>query len=75
MDTKSAIQIAVDHVGGPTAMQKALGLKYQSTVSNWLMRGRAPAAHCLAIQQATGSAVTVHDLRPDVFGPRQKPAA
>ena len=28
-----------------------------------------PAARCRAIQAATNGAVTVHELRPDIFGP------
>jgi len=28
-----------------------------------------PADHCRLIERAVGGQVTVHDLRPDVFGP------
>jgi DNA-binding transcriptional regulator YdaS (Cro superfamily) len=30
---------------------------------------RIPPEHCRAIEAATGGKVTVHDLRPDIFGP------
>jgi hypothetical protein len=33
---------------------------------------RIPAEHCLAIQAATGGQVSVHELRPDVFGRAQE---
>lgn len=36
-------------------------------VTNWKARG-VPAERCLAIETATGGAVTRYQLRPDVFG-------
>lgn len=39
--------------------------------SGWRGR-RVPAERCLAIEQATGGAVTRYELRPDIFG--QAPA-
>ncbi|WP_082823554.1 MULTISPECIES: helix-turn-helix domain-containing protein [unclassified Rhodanobacter] len=66
----NALDKAIDHAGGVTALAEKLGVR-QSVVSNWRTRGaspRVPAARCIAIEQATGGAVTRHDLRPDVFG-------
>ena len=42
----------------------------QGTIAHWLS-GRVviPAERCWGIQAATNGAVTVHDLRPDIFGP------
>ena len=36
-------------------------------VHNWIVRG-VPAERCLAIENATGGAITRYELRPDVFG-------
>lgn len=67
----NALDKAIDHAGGVTALAEKLGVR-QSVVSNWRTRGvspRVPAERCIAIEQATKGAVTRHDLRPDVFGP------
>ncbi len=42
-----------------------------------LAGGHRKASHKLArrLQEATGGAVTVHDLRPDIFGPAPTEAA
>lgn len=43
----------------------------QQYVWKWL-RSKSPmppAEHCRAIEDITRGAVTIHDLRPDVFGP------
>jgi DNA-binding transcriptional regulator YdaS (Cro superfamily) len=45
----------------------AAGVDTPEAVTNWKRRG-IPPEHCLAIQKATKGEVTVHDLRPDVFG-------
>ena len=65
-----AILRAVEVAGGPTALQRALGERYQSTVSNWLARGRCPAERVLAMERATGYRVSRHELRPDIY-PRE----
>lgn len=66
---------AIEHAGGVTALAEKLGVR-QSVVSNWRTRGaspRVPAERCIAIEHATGGAVTRQELRPDVFGePAQK---
>ncbi len=67
----NALDKAIKHVGGVTRLAEKLGMR-QSAVSNWRLRGkpkgRVPAEHCRAVEAATDGAVTVHDLRPDVFG-------
>lgn len=61
----SALQQAVDHLGGQAALAGAVGVKQQH-VWNWLNRkGIVPADRCAAIEQATGRAVMRWDLRPD----------
>jgi DNA-binding transcriptional regulator YdaS (Cro superfamily) len=63
---------ALDGING-TELAKALGVSRQA-VSHWRTgRYRVPAEHCRKIETITGGKVTVHDLRPDVFGDR--PAA
>lgn len=61
-------------LGGPTqeAFAAKIG-KRQSYVSMLLYRVKAgrlvPADICPKIEEATGGAITRHDLRPDIFGP------
>ena len=62
----TAIDRAIEAVGGPSSLAGKLGVKV-NVVTNWRMRGRAPAEYVLAIEAASG--VSRHDLRPDVFGP------
>lgn len=63
------IQRATKLVGSQTDLAKALGLKSQSQISQWL-RGRRPVPPkwCIRIETVTGGAVTRYQLRPDVFG-------
>ncbi|MEZ0150141.1 MAG: transcriptional regulator [Candidatus Reddybacter sp.] len=41
----------------------------EGSVSLWKANG-VPAGRCRAIQDLTNGVVTVHDLRPDIFGPQ-----
>lgn len=66
---RAAIEKAISIIGGTMATARALNIKPPS-VSRWLSKGKAPADRCLALQKLTGGVVTVHDLRPDVFGPK-----
>lgn len=68
MNTNTALQKAIEHLGTQAALAQALGV-VQPAVSNWLRRG-VPPERCLPIEQATRGAVSRHDLRPDVFGPK-----
>jgi DNA-binding transcriptional regulator YdaS (Cro superfamily) len=69
-----ALDIAIDEVGGVGELAKVIGVS-QPAVSNWKMRGRVPAEHCVRIEQAAHGRVTRYDLRPDIFGaPRTKAA-
>ena len=61
----SALQTAIDILGGVGKLAVAIGVG-QPVVSNWRARGTVPdAATCVAIERATSSAVTRRDLRPD----------
>ncbi|MCK4957761.1 MAG: helix-turn-helix domain-containing protein [Planctomycetes bacterium] len=39
----------------------------QQNVNQWLQRERVPANRCAHIVKASNGAVTLHQLRPDVF--------
>lgn len=54
-------------------MARLLGVTGEA-VRKW-EHTRVPAERCRAIEQATNGAVTVHDLRPDIFGPAPQAAA
>ena len=66
--TESAIARAVEIVGTQKGLADRLGIKPPS-VHEWLRKGAPPAERCRAIEAATNGQVTVHDLRPDIFGP------
>jgi DNA-binding transcriptional regulator YdaS (Cro superfamily) len=53
--------------GGQAALAKLVGVTPQA-VNNW-HRTSVPAERCRAIEAATSGQVTVHELRPDIFGP------
>ena len=60
-----ALDLAISTVGGVGKLALALGVT-QPVISNWRARGTTPdAIHCVAIERATGGAVTRRDLRPD----------
>lgn len=59
------IDQAIHAVEGPSNLAAKLGVRV-NVVTNWRMRGRAPAEYVLAIEAATG--ISRHKLRPDVFG-------
>ena len=62
------INTAVQHVGGISALAKALGVT-PPTVHQWLKGQRPiPAERCPAIERLTNRTVTCEALRPDVAG-------
>ncbi|OGA14494.1 MAG: hypothetical protein A3H32_11775 [Betaproteobacteria bacterium RIFCSPLOWO2_02_FULL_63_19] len=70
MDTNEVVALnrAIEQVGGQSALARACGVK-QGHVWHWLNKSRrVPADHVLAIEAATGSAITRYELRPDIFG-------
>lgn len=70
---KAALERAIEHAGGQTALAKKLGVK-QANVWTWLNRVKGetpPAEFCLGIEVATAGAVSRYELRPDVFGARE----
>lgn len=61
------IQRAIEAIGSQNALADALGIRAPS-ITGWKNRSKVPASRCLAIEQATGGAVTRYELRPDVYG-------
>lgn len=73
--TTSAIERAIEEVGGQVAMAERLNISPQA-VNKWARKKQAPADRCLEIEKATAGKVTRYQLRPDVFGTRpDRPAA
>ncbi|ADZ91072.1 transcriptional regulator [Marinomonas mediterranea] len=61
----TAIQKAIETVGGQTALAENLGVK-QAHVWNWLWRNkRAPAKYIRQISKATNGSVSESDLLRD----------
>ena len=63
------IERAIEESGlSQKALAEAIGV-FPQALHQWVSGKRpVPAKHCIAIEIATGGAVTRHDLRPDVFG-------
>lgn len=61
-----ACQTAIRAAGGQTRLAEALGIKHQA-VYGWEI---VPAERCLQVSSLSG--VSVHELRPDVFGTAPK---
>lgn len=62
----NSINTAIKHVGGISALAKALGVT-PPTVHQWLKGQRPiPAERCPAIERLTNRMVTCEALRPDV---------
>lgn len=64
MDTRDALNTAIERVGGTCAMGRALGITHVA-VSRW---EETPVRRVLEIERLTG--VSRHDLRPDIY-PRE----
>ena len=71
MNGIGALKTAITQLGSQVAVAKVAGVSPQA-VSEIVRRGRrVPAEWCRAIEQATGGAVSVHDLRPDLYPPKE----
>ena len=60
-----SLQNAIDHAGSQTKLARTLGIHRQMLL-HWL-HARVPAERCHAIVEATDGAVTLNDLRPDLW--------
>ena len=59
----AALEEAIAHMGGITALSRALGITGRSVVHQWRLN-RVPAEHCPDIERLSG--VRCEELRPDV---------
>ncbi len=63
------IERVITQAGGVSALALKLGVK-PPTVYQWKSGDRpVPPKHALAMQNKWPDLISVHDLRPDVFGP------
>lgn len=62
----TAIERAVQAAGGRAKLADACGVRYQA-VEKWVRLDRVPAERVLQIEEATGGAVSRHELRPDLY--------
>ncbi len=73
MTPEEALIEAVRKVGGPAAVGRAFDPPItRAAVSLWKV---APPGRCRRLAELTGGEITVHQLRPDVFGPGEHSAA
>ena len=64
-----SIARVIEIAGGVSSLATKLGVK-PPTVHQWKNGERpVPPKHALAMQSTWPGVVSVHDLRPDVFGP------
>lgn len=70
-----SLQKAVTAFPSKAMFCRAIGMKVQFL--RQIERGDRPIPprYALAVQELTNGAVTVHDLRPDIFGPAPREAA
>lgn len=63
-----ALDHAIAIAGTQGALAKSLGIRSPS-ISEWRARGRIPIERCRDIVRATHGAVSLSDLRPDIWPP------
>lgn len=63
--TDTPLETAIKRLGGQQATAKLLG-KGQSTVSDYVTKGNAPADVCMRLELATDGAVKAEAIRPDL---------
>jgi DNA-binding transcriptional regulator YdaS (Cro superfamily) len=65
--SKHAIKHAAQIMGSQQKLARAIGLRSQGSISQWIKLGRVPAERVLQIEKATKGAVSRHELRPDLY--------
>lgn len=67
---EDACRIAVEKAGGPTAVSRKFTERgFKMTAQNVDKWRRVPPQHTTLLCELAGGEPTVHQLRPDVFGP------
>lgn len=77
MVSMQGLDKAIEVAGSVEKLADKLGL-YQGAVSNWRMRKQIPAERCHDIVRVTNGAVSLHELRPDIWpelAPRKRKVA
>lgn len=67
----NALDRAIEAAGSLTALAIALGIQPPS-VSEWRARGRVPVSRCRDVVRVTHGAVSLSDLRPDIWPPNEQ---
>lgn len=62
-----ALEKAIINVGSTAELARRVGV-VPMAITQWKRRQQVPPERCLAVEAATGGAITRYDLRPDVFG-------
>ena len=70
--TMSALEKAIDILGGVQATADKFGLSYMA-IRQWRER-EVPVKHCISLERMTDGAVTCEELRPEVFAKSGKAA-
>lgn len=68
-----ALRAAVSILGSQSALGAAVG-RSQSSVAEWIRRGRVPAEIAVRIVAATGGRVPAEALRPDLYATARPPS-
>lgn len=69
----NALTKAITIIGSQAELARNLGIEPMA-VSHWKERG-IPPKWCAKVSELTENKVTVHELRPDIFGPAPDKAA
>lgn len=64
-EKKTVVDELIEMAGGPVALAKAVGLRYQS-IQEWVRRGYVPADRCRAVEARFG--IPRERLNPEVYG-------
>jgi DNA-binding transcriptional regulator YdaS (Cro superfamily) len=70
MSPEEALKLAIAEAGGPAAVAREFNVRPQA-VSQWVT---ADPTRCRKLAELSKGKVSVHDLRPDVFGTEQAAA-
>jgi len=68
---QQALRAAATLCGSQAALGQAVD-RAQSTVSEWILRGRCPAEIAVRISRATDGRIPASALRPDLYGPASR---
>lgn len=72
MSSTEALERAIEIAGGQSALARKIG-RAQGHVHYWLRGAKygVPPHAAIDIENALNGAVSRHDIRPDIFGPKR----